>query len=141
MLDVSSMLLLGFVVAVSVEQPGLGSDSDSVDGLGVSGDRVAVDVVDRGVVTIFSILRLFFASMLISVSTFVRDFSSDDSRVDVSMSVSSRPDDGMSMSNTDSSVKSSLLFKLISGISMLFSTFSIDDFSSPSSSLSISFSL
>lgn len=129
-MGVSSMLVFGFDGAVSVEQPGLGSDSVSIDGLGVIGDRVAVDGVDidNGVVTIFSILRLFFASMLISVSTFARDFSSDDSRFDVSMSVSSRPDDGMSMSNTDSSVKSSLLFKFISGISMLlFSTFSNDD--------------
>lgn len=124
---VSSMLLFGCDGAVSVEQPGLGSISVSVDGLGVIGDRVDVDVVDIGVVTIFSIFRLFFASMLISVSTLVRDFSSDDSRFDVSMSVSSRPDDGMSMSSTDSSVKSSLLFKFISGISMLFSTFSSND--------------
>lgn len=135
------MLLLGFDGAVSVEQPGFGSDSVSVDGLGVSGDRVAVDVIDIGVVVVFSILRLFFASMLISVSTFVRDFSSDDSRFDVSMSVSSRPDDGMSMSNTDSSVKSSLLFKFISGISRLFSTFSNDDCGSLSPSSAMSFSL
>lgn len=119
---VSSAPLVGDGV-VSVEQPGFGSDSVSVDGLDVNGDIVAVDVVDIGVVTIFSILRLFFASMLISVSTLVRDFSSDDSRFDVSMSVSSRPDDGMSMSSTDSS---SLLFKFISGISMVFSKFSID---------------
>lgn len=121
MLDVSSA---GDVV-VSVEHPGFGSDSVSVDGLGVNGDIVAVDAVDIGVVTILSILRLFFASILISVSTLVRNFSSDDSRFDDSMSVSSRPDDGMSKSNTDSSLKSSLLFKFISGISIQFSTFSV----------------
>lgn len=139
MFDVSSMILLGIDSIASVEQPGFGSDSVSVDGLGVvNGDSVAGDVADMGVVTIFSMLRLFFASMLISVSTFTRDFSSDDSRFDVSMSVSSRPDDGMSKSNTDSSVKSSLLFKFISGISMLFSTFSVDDCRLSSSSISFS---
>lgn len=119
---------------VSVEQPGFGwgrSDSVSVDEPGVNGDIIVgvavADVVDICVVTIFSILRLFLASMLISVSTLARVLfsSDDDSRFDASISVSSSPDDGMSMSNADSSIKSSsLLFKLISGISMLFSTFS-----------------
>lgn len=132
MFDVSSVPLLGFVssggsTVASVEQPGFGSPDDSVwvDEHGVNGGIVAVDVVDIGVDTTFSILRLFFASMLISVSTLVRDFSSDDSRFDVSMSVSSSPDDGMSSSNVEPPMKSTLLFKFSSGMFMPFSTFSV----------------
>lgn len=119
-----SSALLGADVD-STEQLGFGSNSVSVDGLCVN-DIDGVDAFDGGIETIFSIFRLFFASIFISVNTlFDRVFSSDDSRFGVSVSVSSRPDDGISNSKFGTSISAVSLVALISVLSLLFSAFSV----------------
>lgn len=134
---VVSSALLGADV-VSVEQLGFGSTSVSVDGLCVN-DIDGVDEFDGGIAMIFSLFRLFFASIFISVKTlFDRVFSSDESRFGVSVSVSSRPDDPISNSKLGTSISVTVsLVTFISELSLLFSALTCVDDDSSSISLSL----